>query len=196
MGLRETKKAKTRAAIGEAALSLFAERGFDAVTIAEIARAADVAERTLFRYFADKEELLFARADELRDLIAAALAARPGTEPPAVAAREALGALGAALAPRQAEARARQAVIDASPALRQRERAKLGSYEDALSGGLVARGARPPAARLLARAAVACAHEAHQRWLADANPKRPGLAGRGREAFAELAAELAALGDR
>jgi hypothetical protein len=94
----------------------------------------------------------------------------------------------------QAEARARQAVIAASPALRQRERAKLASYEDALADGLVARGAKPPAARLLARAAVACADEAHQRWLADANPSRPGLAGRGREAFAELAAELAALG--
>ena len=191
MGLRESKKAKTRQAIADAALALFAERGFEAVTVAEVAVAAEVAERTLFRYFGDKEELLFGQADAVRGTIEAALAARPAAEPPAVAVREALRALTPALQSRQAAARVRQKVIDASPRLVARERAKLAGYERVLADGLVARGADPAVARLLGRAAMACAQESLVRWFADADPQRPGLAERGRAAFAELAAELA-----
>ena len=80
-GLRERKKVQTRAAISAAALKLFAERGYDAVTVAEVAAAADVGERTLFRYFPVKEELLFGEDDVFRDALAGALAARPRDEP-------------------------------------------------------------------------------------------------------------------
>ena len=88
-GRRERKKHQTREALQEAARRLFAEQGYDATTVKEIADAADVAERTFFRYFAAKEDLL------LPDLVARfqaferATAARPAGEPPLTAVREA-----------------------------------------------------------------------------------------------------------
>ena len=60
-GLRERKKRETREAIAAAAMALFLEHGFDAVTVADVARAADVSEKTVFNYFATKEDLVFFR---------------------------------------------------------------------------------------------------------------------------------------
>jgi AcrR family transcriptional regulator len=191
VGLRERKKLRTREAIADAALRLFAEHGFDAVTLTQIAAAADVGARTLFRYFPDKEELLFGDDDSIGGVLAAALAARPRGESPADAAREALLTLLPLWQEGQEKGRARQAVIAASPALRARERSKLAAYERVVTTGLVARGADEPTARLLARAVVPCLHEGITRWLADADPRAPGIEARGRQAFAELAALLA-----
>jgi AcrR family transcriptional regulator len=73
LGLRERKKRRTRQALAEAALSLFAEQGYDQTTIADIAAAADVSTRTFFSYFRTKEDVLFADADERLDLIRDAL---------------------------------------------------------------------------------------------------------------------------
>ena len=64
-GLRERKKRETQEAIAGVAMELFRERGFDAVTVADIARAADVAEKTVFNHFPTKEDLIFVRADDL-----------------------------------------------------------------------------------------------------------------------------------
>jgi AcrR family transcriptional regulator len=77
VGLRERKKQRTREQIVTAALDLFAERGFDATTVADIAELADVSERTIFTHFATKEDILFADHRGLAEALAAALAERP-----------------------------------------------------------------------------------------------------------------------
>jgi len=87
--LRERKKALTRQAILDAAQRLFAERGFDEVTVAEIADNANVSVKTLFVYFRSKEDLVFSDYD-LLDSLVAALASRPDTTPPATAVANAL----------------------------------------------------------------------------------------------------------
>jgi AcrR family transcriptional regulator len=76
-GLRERKKRATRDAIAAAARRLFAERGFDAVTVAEVAVAADVSEKTVFNHFAAKEDLVFAGGDTRLTQLQAAIAERP-----------------------------------------------------------------------------------------------------------------------
>jgi AcrR family transcriptional regulator len=76
-GLRERKKQKTREEISAAAMALFAERGFDAVTVAEIARAADVSEKTVFNYFPAKEDLVAHRGAELTKALIDAVRDQP-----------------------------------------------------------------------------------------------------------------------
>ena len=79
MGLRETKKRHTRQAIASAAMGLFVERGFDHVTVAEIAAAADVSEKTVFNYFPTKEDIFFDEApDRLAELVDAVRTREPG----------------------------------------------------------------------------------------------------------------------
>ncbi|MFJ8075642.1 TetR family transcriptional regulator [Streptomyces sp. NPDC096176] len=77
MGLRERKKLLTYRAISEAAIALFLERGFDAVSVAEVAAAADVSKPTLFRYFPAKEDLVLHRFADHEDEAARVVAARP-----------------------------------------------------------------------------------------------------------------------
>jgi len=76
-GRRERKKAETRKAIADAALELFLARGFDAVSIREIADTADVSVATLYAYFPSKESLVFDEDDEIRDSLLAAVRDRP-----------------------------------------------------------------------------------------------------------------------
>jgi AcrR family transcriptional regulator len=93
-GLRAWKKARTRLAISDVATRLFVERGFEAVTVADIAAAAEVSVKTIFNYFSCKEELFFDRADDVIGAIADAVIDRaPGTT--------VVGALHAVLADRR-----------------------------------------------------------------------------------------------
>ena len=79
-GLRERKKQRTREQIVEAAMRLFADRGYHATTIADIASAADVAPRTFFSYFPSKEAVVFHNVDRDLDALASALRDRPAGE--------------------------------------------------------------------------------------------------------------------
>jgi AcrR family transcriptional regulator len=79
-GLRERKKQRTREAIARAAHELFAERGYHATTLPDIAEAADVSTRTIFAYFPSKEDILFSDFAMMKDALAQALADRPEGE--------------------------------------------------------------------------------------------------------------------
>jgi AcrR family transcriptional regulator len=76
-GLRERKKRQTRETIAQAAMALFARHGFDAVTVADVARAADVSEKTVFNYFPAKEDLVAMRGEERRAALIEAIRERP-----------------------------------------------------------------------------------------------------------------------
>src|SRR3954466_5706027 len=76
-GLRERKKRQTREAIAVAAMQLFLEHGFDEVTVAHVARAADVSEKTVFNYFPTKEDLVLHGGQERRAALIEAIRARP-----------------------------------------------------------------------------------------------------------------------
>jgi AcrR family transcriptional regulator len=89
-GLRERKKEKTRRALASAAMRLFAERGYEATTVADIAAAAEVSTRTFFAYFPTKEDVFFAGTQERLDLVRQAFAAHAEALPPLAAMRATL----------------------------------------------------------------------------------------------------------
>jgi AcrR family transcriptional regulator len=90
VSLRESNKARTRLSISDVATRLFIERGFDHVTVAEIADAAHVSVKTVFNYFSSKEELFFDRADAVRDALLDAIRLRPPATPMLEALRSVL----------------------------------------------------------------------------------------------------------
>ena len=108
MGLRELKKEQTRQLIADTAWWLFADRGFDNVTVAEIAREAQVAEATVFNYFRSKEDLFYSRFEAFSARLADAVRDRDPGEPALAAFRRALLQEGGLLA--QAEAGDQQAL--------------------------------------------------------------------------------------
>ncbi|GAA0357923.1 TetR/AcrR family transcriptional regulator [Streptomyces blastmyceticus] len=89
-GLRERKKRRTRDTLIRSALELFALKGFDGTTVDEISDAADVSQRTFFRYFANKEEVALAVQDSVESFFFARLRERPATEAPLTALRNAV----------------------------------------------------------------------------------------------------------
>ncbi|MEU5884662.1 TetR family transcriptional regulator [Spirillospora sp. NPDC047279] len=89
-GRRERKKQRTREALIDAAFDLFAEKGFDATTVEEIADAVDVSSRTFFRYFASKEDVALTFQEEQFQALLNALTARPPDEPVITAMRRAV----------------------------------------------------------------------------------------------------------
>jgi AcrR family transcriptional regulator len=96
LGLRERKKLRTRRSIAEAALRLFAERGYEETTIADIAQAADVSPRTFFSYFPSKEDVVFAEIDDrLADVRAGLIPPSPGETPLASIRRVVTGVMAA-----------------------------------------------------------------------------------------------------
>ncbi|MEU8588802.1 TetR family transcriptional regulator [Streptomyces sp. NPDC048664] len=179
-----------RGRLAEAALELYSERGFEQTTVAEIARRAGLTERTFFRHYADKREVLFSGVVPLRDLFTRAVADAPGAAAPVDAVALGLEALGEAFpSDRRAFSRVRQEVITANAELQERELVKLASMADELADTLRARGVSEPAASLAAEAGIAVFKVAFERWIgAD---EEGGLAPLIREALAELKAVLA-----
>ena len=156
-----------RGRLERAALELYTERGFDQTTVAEIAGRAGLTERTFFRHFADKREVLFG-GGALAEGLAAAVDAAPETQPPLDAVIAALESLSDFFAERQAHARCRQKVIAANPSLRERELIKLASLASALADGLRRRGVPDPQAGLAAETGIAVLRVAFAEWRDEA----------------------------
>jgi AcrR family transcriptional regulator len=164
--------ARTR--LAEAALELYGQRGFQAVTVAEIAERAGLTERTFFRHFADKREVLFSGAVGLQDQIAAALDSAPVSLSAIDAVGEALEAAAALLGQRRDYARRRQAIITANAELQERERIKLASLARALADGLRRRGVAASTAILAGEAGIAVFRVAFERWIDESEHRELG----------------------
>lgn len=160
-----------RGRLEQAALELYVERGFEQTTVAEIAQRAGLTERTFFRHFADKREVLFQGAASLQELLVNAVAGTPASSAPIDAIAAALAAAGALLGERRESARQRQTVIAANPELRERELIKLASLATALANALRARGVRDPTAGLAAEAGIAVFKIAFERWVEESNQR-------------------------
>jgi AcrR family transcriptional regulator len=155
----------SRGRLERAALALYGERGFEQTTVAEIAKRAGLTERTFFRHFADKREVLFAGAGALEELLVGAVAAAPAAAAPIDAVVAGLESVGDLLQERRDYARRRQAVIAANAELQERELIKLASLASAVAEALRARGVDEPSASLTAEAGIAVFRVAFERWV-------------------------------
>ncbi|RYJ21754.1 TetR-family transcriptional regulator [Streptomyces sp. L-9-10] len=148
-----------------AALELFEKQGFERTSVAQIARTAGLTERSFYRYFPDKREVLFA-GDELQAHLVAQVEAADPDLTPIEALLTALGTADEIFRPREFLLR-RVRVIAASPALAERDLIKLADIADALARALERRGIEPGKARFIIDVAVAVSRRATSRWLAD-----------------------------
>jgi AcrR family transcriptional regulator len=167
-------------------MELYRERGFDQTTVAEIAARAGLTERTFFRYFADKREVLFGGGEALQKLIADGIAAAPAGASALDSMAEGILATAPLLEERRAFARQRKALIEAYPELLEREVMKLTSLASAAAEALRARGVREPAASLAAEAGIAVFKVGFGGWIGDA--KKRHLSHHLRSALGELQA--------
>ncbi|AGL19862.1 TetR family transcriptional regulator [Actinoplanes sp. N902-109] len=158
--------AEARRRLQQAALDLYRERGFDQTTAADIAARAGVNERTFFRHFPDKREVLFDGEDELRAALAQHVAAS-GERFPYDILLDAFRKSARILEDNRPYAEPRLALIAATPALRERDLAKAAAMADALAEALRLRGVPAQLAALAAQTGWATFHHAAQRWIDD-----------------------------
>lgn len=155
----------------EAALQLFAERGYERTTVEDIATRAGVTKRTFFRYFADKREVLFGGSDLFAATFLDALAAAPEHDDAMAAAVRAIEAGGELIGGRRALALRRQGVIAANRELQERELAKLATVAAGLARGLRERGVGDIEAAVTAETAMAIFRAAYEHWVTAAEPR-------------------------
>src|SRR5580658_4368733 len=122
-----------RGRLVQAAFALYGERGFEQTTVADIAERAGLAERTFFRHFADKREVLFSGAAALQELLVTSVAEAPASTTPIEVIAGALAVAGGVLQERRDFSRQRQSVIDANTELQERELIKLASLAAAMA---------------------------------------------------------------
>lgn len=160
-----------RERLQQAALALYGERGYDNTTVAQIAERAGLTERTFFRHFADKREVLFGGGNELQELVVSAVADAPDSLAPIDAAVAGFEAAGRQffIPERREFARQRQAIIQANAELQERELIKLSSLSAALAETLRQRGLDDQAASLTAEIAGSVFKTAFARWIGEAD---------------------------
>ena len=172
-----------RVRLQQAALELFRERGYEGTTAAEIAVRAGVTERTFFRQFPDKREVLFDGGTTLLAALVVSVAEAPGELGPLDTLFRAFRSVQQALEENRAFSKPRHEVISTTPALHERELAKTAALVDGLAAALQERGVGDLQAALAARIGIAAFVHATIAWLDDPHP---GLSDRFDIAFKEL----------
>jgi AcrR family transcriptional regulator len=178
-----------RGRLAKAAMTLYAEQGFEQTTVAEIAARAGLTERTFFRHFTDKREVLFYGMEMMRDLLVRAVADAPASATAMDAAGAAFEAAAALLQENPERVRLRNAIVSAHAELRERELIKLAAFAAAVADALRDRGIPEPAASLAAETGVAVFKIAFARWVGD--PGHPDFPAIVRDLMAELRGVLA-----
>jgi AcrR family transcriptional regulator len=189
VGLRQRKRSETHARIQSEAIRLFLEHGFEAVTLDQIADAADVSRRSLFHYFGSKEEIVLSTKAGFPAMVASAVAARPAHEPLLDMVENALVDL--ARAPRDPQGEALARLINTTPSLAAGDQAKYDAVERALTAALATQKGLDPddlGCRLAAAVGVDVFRMAARAWSTGAEEAPEAV---GRAAFARLR-ELAA----
>jgi AcrR family transcriptional regulator len=167
-----------RERLERAALALFAEHGYDATTVADIADRAGLTKSTFFRHFTDKREVLFGGQDMLIELFGDAIRTAPPSATTGDCLAAALNSVAVAFTPeRQALAPQRRAVIAANSELQERQLLKRARLASAMADALRSRGADDTTARLAADVGVLAFSTAYERWAAPEN----------RQPFSEIA---------
>lgn len=184
-GLRERKKQRTRNALTRCALDLFARQGYDGTTVDEIAEAADVSQRTFFRYFANKEEVALALQEIEEEVALASLADRPPHEPPltalcnaAVSSGRSIGGAIEAVVPLGLYL-STQRMIESTPQLLAARLRRLAVLEERLAAEIARREGLDPAAdprpRVLVAACSGVMRAASRVWGEDESADLDGL---------------------
>lgn len=159
-----------------AALDLYIDQGFERTTVAEIAARAGVTERTFFRHFTDKREVLFGGSSDLQAVLSDAVTAAPDSASPIEAVAAAMQAAATTFFEgRRERARRRQSVISQHAGLQERDAAKLSTVASAMTDALHARGAADHEARLAAEAGVVVLKVAFDQWLHGPDRELEGL---------------------
>jgi AcrR family transcriptional regulator len=151
----------------DAAVTLFAERGYAETTIDDLARRAGVTPRTFFRHFSDKEEVLFGDDDDLLPILIHAVTDDSGPVQAEPHMRRALSALATMLEPRREELRKRQHIIDSQISLSGRELAKQALWQQHVTTALIARGFPVEQSDVIASIGFALFRRSLHSWLAE-----------------------------
>jgi AcrR family transcriptional regulator len=181
--------AEARRRLQQAALELYRERGFEQTTAAEIAARANVNERTFFRHFPDKREVLFDGEADLRAALTQYLAEAPDGAQPVDVLLHAFRKAAHILEENRPFSELRLELIAATPALRERDLAKSAAMADTVAEGLRRRGVPDRLADLTAHTGWAAFHHAAGNWISDPSP---GLDAHLVRAFEDLCAAYAA----
>ena len=160
----------SRGRLAQAAMELYGERGFDQTTVAGIAERAGLTERTFFRHFSDKREVLFSGAQALQDLLVDTVVNAPDSATPIEAVSLSLEAAGNMFNAHRDFAVRRQRIIEGSEELQERELIKLASLGAALANALRQRGVGDPTAGLTGEVAIALFKISFERWVSSSEP--------------------------
>lgn len=177
-------KPNAQSRLEQAALDLYHEQGYGQTTVVQIAERAGLTERTFFRYFADKREVLFGWQEALLQTCAVAIESAPTTATPIEMIMAAWAAVVPLFQERHALVRQRQAVIAANPELQERELLKLAALTSAIADALRKRAVADDVASLAANIGDLVFKTAYARWVVE--PDAPDLSSLIQASFDQL----------